>query len=55
MWGVPEDMTTQAVIFTVIGLIVVLAGIAAWLYDARRNKRVADDEERFDQPRKRRS
>ena len=55
MWGVPEDMTTQAVIFTVIGVIVVLAGIAAWLYDARRNKRVADDEERFDQPRRRRS
>ena len=55
MWGVPEDMTTQAVIFTVIGVIVILAGIAAWLYDARRNKRVADDEERFDQPRRRRS
>jgi hypothetical protein len=55
MWWVPEDMTTQAVIFTVIGVIVVLAGIAAWLYDARRNKRVADDEERFDQPKRRRS
>lgn len=55
MWGVPEDMTTQAVIFTVIGVIVILAGIAAWLYDARRNKRVADDEERFDQPKRRRS
>ncbi|MDQ4113659.1 MAG: hypothetical protein M3306_21555 [Actinomycetota bacterium] len=48
-------MTTQAVIFTVIGVIVVLVGIAAWLYDAHRNKRVADDEERFDQPRRRRS
>ncbi|MET8520072.1 hypothetical protein OG801_25395 [Nocardioides sp. NBC_00163] len=48
-------MTTQAVIFTVIGVIVILAGIAAWLYDARRNKRVADDEERFDQPRRRKS
>jgi hypothetical protein len=47
-------MTTQAVIYTVIGLIVVLAGIAAWLYDARRNKRVADDEERLDQRRGRR-
>ena len=46
-------MTTPAVIFTVIGAIVVLAGIAAWLYDARRNKRVADDGERFDQPRRR--
>ena len=44
-------MSTPAVIFTVIGLIVVLAGIAAWMFDARRNKRVADDEERFDQPR----
>lgn len=46
-------MSTQAVIFTVIGLIVVLVGTAAWLYDARRNKRVADDDERFDQPRRR--
>ena len=46
-------MSTPAVIFTVIGLIVVLAGIAAWMFDARRNKRVADDEERFDQPRRR--
>ncbi|EGD41589.1 hypothetical protein NBCG_04124 [Nocardioidaceae bacterium Broad-1] len=44
-------MSTPAVIFTVIGVIVVLVGIAAWLYDARRNKRVADDDERFDQPR----
>ncbi|WP_177191535.1 hypothetical protein [Nocardioides luteus] len=48
-------MSTPAVIFTVIGLIVVLAGIAAWMFDARRNKRVADDEERFEQPRRRRS
>jgi hypothetical protein len=46
-------MSTPAVIFTVIGLIVVLAGIAAWMFDAHRNKRVADDEERFDQPRRR--
>lgn len=46
-------MSTPAVIFTAIGLIVVLAGIAAWMFDARRNKRVADDEERFDQPRRR--
>ncbi|WP_328531449.1 hypothetical protein OG984_10050 [Nocardioides sp. NBC_00368] len=46
-------MSTPAVIFTVIGVIVVLVGITAWLYDARRNKRVADDEERFDQPRTR--
>ncbi|MER7555563.1 hypothetical protein ABTZ46_01395 [Nocardioides sp. NPDC126508] len=46
-------MSTPAVIFTVIGLIVVLVGIAAWLYDARRNKRVADDDERLDQPRRR--
>ncbi|NGN91375.1 hypothetical protein G5C66_01300 [Nocardioides sp. KC13] len=45
-------MSTPAVIFTVIGVIVVLVGIAAWLYDARRNKRVADDAERFDQPRR---
>ncbi|MEU6138218.1 hypothetical protein [Nocardioides sp. NPDC047086] len=48
-------MTTPAVIFTVIGVIVVLAGIAAWLFDARRNKRVADDDERFDQPTERRN
>ena len=46
-------MSTPVVIFTVIGLIVVLVGIAAWIYDARRNKRVADDDERLDQPRKR--
>lgn len=48
-------MTTQAIIFTVIGVIVVLVGIAAWVLDARRNKRVADDEERINQPKRRRS
>jgi len=48
-------MSTPVVIFTIIGVIVVLAGIAAWLYDARRNKRVADDDERVEQPRRRRS
>ncbi len=44
-------MSTQVVIFTVIGVIVVLVGVAAWIYDARRNKTVAEDDERLDGPR----
>ncbi|MFI5627515.1 hypothetical protein ACIA03_28930 [Nocardioides sp. NPDC051685] len=46
-------MSTQVVIFSVIGLVVVLVGIAAWALDARRNKHVAEDEERLDQRRRR--
>jgi len=43
-------MSTPVVIFVVIGAIVVLVGVAAWLYDAKRSKQVADDDERADQP-----
>ena len=44
-------MSIQVTIFAVIGVIVVLIAIAAWLYDARRNKHVAEDDERLDPPR----
>ncbi|MEI7058158.1 hypothetical protein WBG06_20190 [Nocardioides sp. CCNWLW239] len=46
-------MSTPVIVFTVIGVIVVLVGISAWLYDARRNKHVAEDDERLDQPNRR--
>lgn len=46
-------MSTPVVIFTVIGVIVVLVGITAWALDARRNKHVAEDDERLEQPRRR--
>lgn len=41
-------MSTQAIIFSLIGVIVVLVAVAAWLIDARRNKHVADDDERVE-------
>lgn len=41
-------MSTPVVIFTVIGVVVVLVGIAAWLFDAKRSKQVADDDERVE-------
>lgn len=43
-------MSTPVIIFVLIGVIVILGAVGAWMYDARRNKRVADDEDRFDQP-----
>ncbi|NYI76664.1 hypothetical protein [Nocardioides panzhihuensis] len=46
-------MSTPVIIFILIGVMVVLVGVAAWLYDAKRNKHVADDEERVEQPRRR--
>jgi LPXTG-motif cell wall-anchored protein len=46
-------MSTQVIIFTLIGAIVILVAVAAWLFDAKRNKHVAEDEERVEQPRKR--
>ncbi|MEU0315713.1 hypothetical protein [Nocardioides sp. NPDC006273] len=46
-------MSTQVIVFSLIGVMVVLVAVAAWLYDARRNKRVADDDQRVEQPRRR--
>lgn len=46
-------MSTQVIIFALIGAIVILVAVAAWLYDAKRNKRVAEDDERVEQPRRR--
>lgn len=46
-------MSTQVIIFTLIGVMVILVGVAAWLYDAKRSKHVAEDDERAEQPRRR--
>ncbi|GGU13194.1 hypothetical protein [Nocardioides albus] len=46
-------MSTPVIIFALIGVMVVLVAVAAWLYDARRNKDVAEDDERVEQPRRR--
>lgn len=41
-------MSTQVIIFSLIGVMVVLVAVAAWLIDARRSKHVADDDERVE-------
>jgi len=45
-------MSTPVVIFTVIGVIVVLVGSTAWALDARRNKHVVEYEKSLRQPRR---
>ena len=45
-------MSTYVVVFTVIAVVVILIGVIAWINDARRNKHVAEHEDRFEQPRK---
>ncbi|TQL69123.1 hypothetical protein FB381_3025 [Nocardioides albertanoniae] len=44
-------MSTPVVVFIVIAAVVVLVALAAWRGDARRNKHVAEDEDRLEQPR----
>ena len=42
-------MSTAVIIFIVVGAIVILGAATAWLVDARRNKDVADNDDRFHQ------